>query len=145
MSRIFKFRAWDKKEKVMCPVSVTNWEKGCFLVGNSPTPDKIEGNFIIGGVEEGHFVNFEDLVLMQFTGMLDKNLSDIYEGDILSRRVNEVAGDFASPLVHKRDYYRIVFFQDGAFVDKYTGRLILHLYDHEIIGNIYENPELLEQ
>ena len=76
--------------------------------------------------------------LMQFTGLLDKNGKEIYEGDVVRCRdtyceVQEFTGvvDFADASFRIRDdaftHYR---WQD---------------YEVEVIGNIYENPELLEQ
>ena len=79
-----KFRAWDKKEKVMCEVSTINFDKGCFLVGNSPTPDDVlDFNFIIEGIPDGHFVKFDDLILMQSTTLKDFNNEEIYDKDIV--------------------------------------------------------------
>ena len=79
-----KFRAWDKNEFTLCRVSNINLEKGCFLVGNSPTPDTIGDNYIISGTSEGHFVKFDDLELMQFTNKIDNLGFDVYEKDVIA-------------------------------------------------------------
>lgn len=87
------------------------------------------------------FGDHEDLniILMQYTGLEDKNGTKIYEGDVLY-----------FPLYETHTNNRIVKFELGQFV----GELIRSNYskalkeiadEMEVIGNIYENPELLNQ
>jgi uncharacterized phage protein (TIGR01671 family) len=72
--------------------------------------------------------------LMQYTGLKDKDGKEIYEGDILARTSIADA---------------IVIFEDGAFCRKKISTsttALLSLYIDEftvVIGNIYENPELI--
>ena len=84
-------------------------------------------------------------VILQFTGLKDCNGDEIYEGDILST-------DLSRP-------YLIVEFRNGAFMyqchdsgrnyydfmEPVNERLKTNTKYHEVIGNIYENPELLER
>lgn len=70
-----------------------------------------------------------DYVVMQFTGLLDKNGKEIYEGDILQIRQNQQW--FSGKEIYEVSY------KDGYF-ENFTG-----YKDSEIIGNIYESPELL--
>lgn len=76
----------------------------------------------------------KDYVLQQFTGLLDKNGKEIYEGDIVE---------------YKKRWSSTVVFEDGMFRHKDNGdkiswgALILIHRECEIIGNIYESPELL--
>ena len=82
----------------------------------------------------------EDIILMQSTGLFDKNGKEIFEGDILDYKGRKAVvkwhGSYASFI------YR--------FVDELQERvsewhpLFLAYYHFEIIGNIYEIPELLE-
>lgn len=76
---------------------------------------------------------------MQFTGLLDKNGKEIYEGDILSVPVQNGAK------------YEIVFNEGGFTVKNIDSKgstpasneyLKVYAKQEEIIGNIYENPEL---
>ena len=74
----------------------------------------------------------EDLILMQYTGLKDKNGVEIYEGDILN------------------DYSELgkVIFDEGCFRVCWQG-IIEDLFEncnnYEVVGNIYENSTLLEE
>ena len=69
--------------------------------------------------------------LMQYTGLKDKNGKEIYEGDI-----------WETPHGNKG----IVIFRNGAFdFTDITGQIPTVSYEYEVIGNIYENPERLEE
>lgn len=71
----------------------------------------------------------------QFTGLLDKNTRRIYEGDIVESTDDE--GDYAT--FHKQR--EIVEFQEGCFIPVSER----HSSNFEIIGNIYDNPELMDE
>ena len=99
--------------------------------------------FIYSGEEEGALSNFfakvaggesagREVPLMQFTGLHDKNGKEIYEGDVLKG-----SGDFSARA--------IVEWEGGGFhgVGGYKHMGHSFFKDMEIIGNIYENPDLL--
>ena len=90
-----------------------------------------------------HYGNQENL--MQFTGMVDKNGTMIFEGDIVSykRSVGNWTGKYITTI------HKIVFTPDiNAFVME-EGSQYIKLrkhwsYEYEVIGNVFENPELLQ-
>ncbi|WP_442773994.1 YopX family protein [Lactococcus hircilactis] len=118
-----KFRVWDKKRAEMLKLVSMNFHE------HIPIDD------LICQCSDGPITrNFEDVIIMQSTGLHDKNGVEIYEGDIV-----ELADDFA-----------VVKFDSGAFVIDYQNldtefELIYSIeVPIEVIGNIYENHELLE-
>lgn len=121
----FGFRAWDKHEKDM--IDVSGWA--------------IDSNGLkINGYYNDLGYNFEDLeesrfVLMQCTGLRDKNGKLIYEGDILD--VDIYGG---TNLVVVWDEFKYVLWSTPTSGNPWGN----FAYSKEIIGNIYENPELLE-
>lgn len=77
----------------------------------------------------------DEFVLMQYIGLQDKHGREVYEGDIV-RGYDD----------HHEPIFGVVTFRDGSFVIKNPA--IAHFrwmdYTLEVIGNAYENPELLE-
>lgn len=145
--REIKFRVWDDHFKYMnYKVTVGMWGKESLNDDNYTAcamyvmPDKVDYKC------EPHWAHFEpymeDVHLMQYTGIKDKNGKEIYEGDIL--KIN-VAG-----VINKR--VKVVY-ENGAFGVYWKAwgapREELHYFnsfcntEFEVIGNIYENPELL--
>lgn len=121
--RPIKFRAWDKDEKKMIiPKKSDVWH---------PVIRMLDGkNF----VDRKNSKNWE---LMQFTGLHDKNGKEIYEGDIVksSMPYNDTTIDKID-VVEWND--EVCSFELTKGVRTFFKGLI-----HEVIGNIWENPELL--
>lgn len=74
-------------------------------------------------------------ILMQFTGLLDKNGNEIYEGDLVRWNNNVLSG--VSPIEYYDGAFHLSAYPFDAHTQLQTGKRI------EIIGNIFENPELL--
>ena len=131
MNRTIKFRAWHKHKKYMYSVISYNWKSKAAKEEN-------------GGWHK-------DIELMQYTGLKDKNGKEIYEGDILNfngdnfysvveyKLPKEVETPGFYTVEKKPKYYR---------VSHYPKEGRIHFIPHltikpEIIGNIYENPDIL--
>jgi uncharacterized phage protein (TIGR01671 family) len=111
MTREIKFRAWGSTSKSMIP-----WQD-------------LRQNLSLAFEQAKR----DAIILMQFTGLKDKNGKEIYHGDCLS-----ADGHF---FVVKWDDRAAAF----RFVDDAGNSESPLNYDHiEVIGNIYENPELLK-
>ena len=82
--------------------------------------------------------DFRDVKLMQSTGLKDRNSVEIFEGDIVK---------MSKDVYSEPTYYEVVRYRGGAYrlESKQHGcELWLRHADCEIVGNVYENPELLE-
>lgn len=80
----------------------------------------------------------DEYVLMQYTGLKDKNGKEIYEGDILAL----FQGTQKSEVFYKNGAFWVIAQISGGYPE--SEHLLCNLLDtSEIIGNIYENPELI--
>ena len=93
------------------------------------------------GRVEHIFLNREQSggVIEQYTGLKDNNGVEIYEGDILT-----LNGEWEEI---ERGDCKVITFRDGCFRvgDDYEDEAGIYLSDWRVIGNIHENPELLEE
>lgn len=124
MNREIKFRAWHKDLKKMFKIGQITLEKGTW---NFEPNDR---DFI--GMSIPYQPSF---VLMQYTGLHDKNGKEIYEGDILK-------GTFYGFPMPEYDYVFQIYWdeKEKGFMASY-----FEPSECEVIGNIYDNPELLEK
>jgi len=129
MNREIKFKAWHIANKIMAEVGDINWT-GKVHVSYKKGPEK--SGYFFGGNNVGDDWEKNEFILMQYTNLKDKNGKEIYEGDVLSK-----------------DPFLKVIFNDGGFgfynpinsgADRLSQDRVSRL---EVIGNIYENPELL--
>ena len=122
-----RFRAWDSVEK--------KFVEHFFITDNSlicnmekPTSDR----------KLPIPIEKSELILMQSTGLVDKNSKEIFEGDVVK---------MSKDVYSEPTYYEVVRHRGGAYrlESKQHGcELWLRHTDCEIAGNVYENQELLE-
>ena len=122
MTRPSKFRVWDKVKKRMGEVLVLSLNDG-----------EVIGAQIDFGDGEAVQLLGDEVELMQFTGLHDKNGEEIYEEDIIQSRHGPLGA---------------VYWNEGiaAFAWRHGmdwGMIEIALDQIEIIGNIHENPELI--
>ncbi len=125
MSREIKFRAWDKGDKVMIP------HKDIYRIHMDENKGAY-GLTLDSNICGGLSMSFD---LMQFTGLLDKNGKEIYEGDVVKTK----NGTYAAEWDDQGSYI----FKTGKHDDYYVRMVLNPDQEAEVIGNIYENPELL--
>ena len=130
-----KFRAWHIHRQIMCEVIRIDFEQEIVTLDLETDDDEyywMETDW-----------NFSDVEIMQYTGCRDKNGIEIYEGDVIK---------------DKYDKIWLVQWYVGAFVitnkipdsDGQTStyshfsNVSNHHFYFEVIGNMWENPELLE-
>lgn len=132
---LFKCRAWHINKQIMCEVIRIDFEQGIITLDLETDDDEyywMETDW-----------NFSDVEIMQYTGCRDKNGIEIYEGDVIK---------------DKYDKIWLVQWYVGAFVitnkipdsDGQTStyshfsNVSNHHFYFEVIGNMWNNPELLE-
>ena len=118
-----KFRAWDKEDTQMRDVLAVNFYHRVLSV-------EYEGDqFVQDGMNR--------FILMQYTGLKDKDGVEIYEGDVITEEIGEGEYLFAE-----------VTYKDGCFLGKEQNFKpeypISDFVKGKVIGNVYQNPELIK-
>ena len=119
-----KIRAWSKKFKRMYEVTLIDYENGDVGLKDD------HGGVAIGDIKQ--------LILMQSTGMFDKNGVEIFKDDIVKLRYT-ITSDF--------ELFKVNQFRGGSWrIDNIRRGTELWLRKEvcEVVGNIYQNSELLE-
>lgn len=123
-----KFRAWMKSLKWMCDVTNISFDSKFVDICQQGDNERYTEMS----------VEFVEIELMQSTGLVDKNGKEIFEGDIVK---------MSKDVYSEPTYYEVVRHRGGAYrlESKQHGcELWLRHTDCEVVGNVYENPELLE-
>lgn len=138
--REIRFRAWDKINKLMSPVGRVDFGKSALIY--QPLGMTEDGDVEWDGAD----IALDNLELMQFTGLLDKNGKEIYEGDIVRSEYGvgydtKMYPSFTNG-THRVNIFEVKFEDCSYNLSKpHDGNFDK---EFEIIGNIYENPELIK-
>ena len=130
--REIKFKVWCKENEEFIQFNKMGfWEDGSLWYAQGIDENEKE-------TDPPYFENQNDWELMQYTGVKGKNGVEIYDGSIVRFTVDEY---------NRREYVEEVVYSDGAF---WCGNWLLfdakmNDDDLEVLGNVYENPELLER
>lgn len=128
--REIKFRMWHKNIKQMYDVGVINLQQGLVFMKNYLS--YTQSSFAI-----------EEVELMQYTGLKDENGKEVYEGDILEK----IYTDYNDKEFFREKYLvqnNICGWELRNLKKPKSHRSFQLLKKCKIIGNIYKNPELLE-
>ncbi|OTO71297.1 MULTISPECIES: YopX family protein [unclassified Enterococcus] len=127
-----KFRAWDENDNVM-----RSWMELIL------TKEKGEDFYAIGYEENKVITSFDhEQVLMQSTGLKDKNGVEIFEGDVVLENGMQRTVSFGEQ-EYEEDFGNLAYYVGFNVYTKW-GYSSIDPVEYEILGNIYENPELLE-
>ena len=141
--REIKFRAWFKGEKYPFDEhNIEDYEKPRMIYD-------VQNAYAGRGIKDEHngfgyiscfseFFDEDNFIVMQYTGLKDKNGREIYEGDIVSFKVFD-------GLIHVSGTTS-VYFSEGAFRLNEHHPIVDYIKngEREVIGNIYEHPELVD-
>lgn len=128
MNREFKFRAWDKETKRMFNIYGLgkDWCTEDTFDGVDPDTNCFDGDEFK-----------ERIVVMQYIGLFGKEKNIIYDGDIVKVRGTKKVGEYVTVVEFSRQGHtlqkNLTYYNDDS----------CFLAIIEVIGNIYENPELL--
>ena len=154
MNRQIKFRVWDKiTNRYLQELGIYYWHIPYSLDG-----EEITGEANLFGLSQ--LLRHNNFVAQQYTGLTDKNGEEIYEGDIV--KINRC---YTRPFVNEKQQIDYRFIDDGEVevgqvLWGWNSQKYLVSYEHiryddiedfdkpshkvEVIGNIFENPELLK-
>ena len=129
--REIKFRAWDKIEKQMCPVTRVIFRQP---TGYDFINVRIKWNGKI--IDQGGFIGKDNTyILMQYIGAKDKNGVEIYEGDIIRSPAGEDYWIRWSELTYR-------FVAEPIPANRLEAQLVSRtISNYEVVGNIHESPE----
>ena len=135
-----KYRAWIKNADKMVDVIAIDLEKEeiCWIFDD-----------YVNWEQERVWIGFDDIALMQYTGLKDKSGIEIYEGDIVSNREfarylsgQERCSNDVGIVRYDTKSGCLVINNDNGRTKRLTVKVIKN-NRVKVLGNIYENPELM--
>ena len=141
MNRVIKFRIWDKRNKIFLNSRQGDYEY--MVEGLSNGQLSCVRRFL--GEYDGIY---SEVVIQQFTSLLDKNGKEIYEGDIIGSHVSEKPCNYIVKWGETRSDY-CGFVLNPVFINPPKFTHIIHNFKmwmaegFEVLGNIFENSDLL--
>ena len=135
--RKIKFRAWHKDKKLMLNVIAINFE--LLQITTDIANKKIYPDLDYWWKETD--IPFSEIEFMESTGLFDKNGFEIFEGDIVENTTQRVYLGHMFEVSWNCGYACFQLLNGGKSSNV---PLIQDFMSYEVVGNIYENPELLE-
>ena len=130
--REYKFRCWDTENKEMLKVQELDFEDTFYGGRLSIRTDKYNDYF-----------DMEDMVLMQYTGLKDKNGNEIYEGDIIFIKGETKLLDIKGKVEYSNILAQFIITNTGNIVNEAEPLGDYEEEDIEKIGNVWEDSDLL--
>ena len=137
----FKFRMWNKLSNEMQDVIRINYNLGTpdcsTVVAETNSFDKVKTHTMPITCAN----SFNNIILMQCTGLKDKNGKLIYEGDIIYKKGSK---DYKKEKMYSRVCWDSMYAQFNISDKNGMHQMTSNSNNIEVIGNIYENSELLK-
>lgn len=124
-----RFRAWHKAMQRMSEILAISYERQKVKIKHQQGITHMT-------------IPLDDAILMQSTGLFDKNGKEIFEGDIVVNQYGNVG--YVAYLQQEAGFVVVLKKSDYRLGHRNTGESYDITTNHEIIGNIHQNPELVE-
>ncbi|XIP86350.1 YopX family protein [Enterococcus faecium] len=128
-----KFRVRDKQTETIQEIESISFKEKKLVIAQQS----------VAWFNADYIRNFDDIELMQSTGLKDKNGVEIFEGDIVKKTNGSIG--YVAYLQQEAGFVVVLKKSDYRLGHRNTGESYDVATAHEVIGNIYENPELLEE